>query len=29
MVTVVHFSAISERPDEIVQALRQRGPKQN
>ena len=29
VVTVVHFSAISERPDEIVQALRQRGPKQN
>jgi hypothetical protein len=29
VVTVVHFSAISERPDEIVQALRRTGPKQN
>jgi hypothetical protein len=29
VVTVVHFSAISERPDEIVQALRKTGPKQN
>ena len=29
VVTVVHFSAIPERPDEIVQALRKTGPKQN
>src|ERR671935_716464 len=29
VVTVVHFSAISERPDEIVQAMRRTGPKQN
>ena len=29
VVTVVHFSAISERPDEIMQALRKTGPKQN
>jgi hypothetical protein len=29
VVTVVHFSAIAERPAEIAEALRRTGPKQN